>query len=554
MKHHRRAGFSGTGVVMPPPADPRKPSNRFMETKVLTKNLRVGMFVADLDRPWIDTPFPIQGFVIEDANQIRQLQRHCQFVIVDGARSTGDEYVPPPAPPKPAQERSSEPRVHVTTVRRSVPSSRAAKRTNDGDSAPQGAAAAHDGERGEGRVIRAGPAAEAASTPRGNLAPVEAPPLPPAQGGMPGGNFIANAIDRLRGLFQRSSLPLPADPVELPPETPPRASVLPSSIQITIYEDVRTVEEELSPAKKAFTRTSEVLEKLVSDIRGGNRLEIERVEEVVDEMVDSMVRNPDALMWVARLRERDITTYGHGVQVAVYLVAFGRHLGFPKPQLADLGTIGLLLDIGKIRLPRELLEKQGRLTSGEFETVKAHVQHGLDILEETPNFHVDVIEGIAQHHERMNGSGYPRGTKELDISIFGRMAGIADCFAALTKPRPYADAVSSYEALRSLSGWAGEYFHEPLVEQFVQAVGVFPVGSLVELSSGEVAVVVTHNKVRRLKPRVLVITGPDKTPAAYPVMIDMLYEPKLAGDQPVYIRRGLASGAYGLDAREHYLS
>ena len=526
-----------------------------METKVLTKNLRVGMFVADLDRPWIDTPFPIQGFVIEDVNQIRQLQRHCEFVIIDGARSTGDEYGPPPAPAKPAQERSAEPRVHVTTVRRAVPSSRSVKQPENSERAQRGATAANDDERGRSRVIRAGPAAEgAASAPGGNQAPVEAPPLPAVQGAIPGGNFVSNAIDRLRGLFQRNSLPLPADPVEMPPETPPRVSVLPASIQITIYEDVRTVEEELFPAKQAFTRTAEVLEKLVDDIRGGNKLEIERVEEVVDEMVDSIVRNPDALMWVARLRERDITTYGHGVQVAVYLVAFGRHLGFPKAQLADLGTIGLLLDIGKIRLPRELLEKQGRLTSGEFETVKAHVQHGLDILEETPNFHVDVIEGIAQHHERMNGSGYPRGIKELEIGIFGRMAGIADCFAALTKARPYADAVSSYEALRSLSSWAGEFFHEPLVEQFVQAVGVFPVGSLVELSSGEVAVVVTHNKVRRLKPRVLVITGPDKTPAAYPVMIDMLYEPKLAGDQPVYIRRGLPSGAYGLDAREHYLS
>lgn len=524
-----------------------------MESKVLTKNLRVGMFVADLDRPWIDTPFPIQGFVIEDENQIRQLQRHCEFVIVDGARSTGEEYVAPPRPVHPADTRAGEPRVHVTTVRRAVPFSRSGKGAPPSAGVPQGSKAESGGERADAQIAYGGPSSSRTES-RGSQAPVDAPPSDAAPAGMPGASFISTAIDRIRGMFQRGGISLPADPVELPPETPRRASVLPSSIQVTIYEDVRTVEEELAPAKQAFTRTAEVLEKLVTDIRGGNKLEIERVEEVVDEMVESMVRNPDALMWVARLRERDITTYGHGVQVAVYLVAFGRHLGFPKDQLADLGTIGLLLDIGKIRLPRELLEKQGRLTSGEFETVKAHVQHSLDILEDTPNFHVDVIEGIAQHHERMNGSGYPRGVKELEIGIFGRMAGIADCFAALTKSRPYAEAVSSYEALRSLSGWAGEFFHEALVEQFVQAVGVFPVGSLVELSSGEVAVVVTHNKVRRLKPRVLVITGPDKTPAAYPVMIDMLYEPQLAGDQPVYIRRGLPSGAYGLDAREHYLS
>jgi len=135
-----------------------------------------------------------------------------------------------------------------------------------------------------------------------------------------------------------------------------------------------------------------------------------------------------------------------------------------------------------------------------------------------------VIEGIAQHHERMNGSGYPHGLKAGQIGIFGRMAGIGDCFAALTKSRPYAEAVSSYEALRSITGWGGEYFHAPLTEQFVQAIGVFPVGSLVELSTGEVAVVVSHNKVRRLKPRVLLLTSPDKTPSAYPIMVDLLYE------------------------------
>jgi HD-GYP domain-containing protein (c-di-GMP phosphodiesterase class II) len=267
-----------------------------------------------------------------------------------------------------------------------------------------------------------------------------------------------------------------------------------------------------------------------------------------------MVRNPDALMWVSRLREQDITTYGHGLQVAVYLVAFGRHLGFPREQLSHLGTIGLLLDIGKTRLPRPLLEKQDRLTPEEFETVKGHVAQGLDILAATPNWPPGVIEGIAQHHERMNGSGYPGGLKGEQIGIYGRMAGISDCFAALTKSRPYAQAVSSYDALRSITGWGGDYFHAPLAEQFVQAIGVFPVGSLVELSTGEVAVVVSHNKVRRLKPRVLLLTAPDKSPSAYPIMVDLLYDPLLGGSEPAFIRRSLPTGAYGLNPRENYLS
>ena len=155
----------------------------------------------------------------------------------------------------------------------------------------------------------------------------------------------------------------------------------------------------------------------------------------------------------------------------------------------------------------------------------------------------------------MNGSGYPRGLAGADIGLFGRMAGIVDCFAALTNHRPYAGAVSSYEALRNLTAWGGEFFHEALVQQFVSSVGVFPVGSLIELSTGEVAIVVEHSKVRRLKPRVLVVTGPDKTPATFPSLVDLLYEPKTRQRaEPAFIKRGLAPGAYGLDLSDFYLA
>lgn len=476
-----------------------------MYSRVAVKDLKVGMFVADLDRPWIDTPFILQGFLITDRRQITELQQVCQWVVIDRARSTGDEFRRAAEPVRAPLGTKSEP-VPTVTV--------------------------------DGKAPTAGTAA-----------PVEVPPREAEQGR--GG--LGGIMGSLRSLFRRPAKGLPADPAKLPSEAQ-RATLLPPSVAVTIYPDTRTVEEEIAPARTAFDRSSEMLRKLASDVWAGHPVEIARVEEVVDEMVESMVRNPDALMWVARLRERDLTTYGHGLQVAVYLVAFGRHLGFPRAELAQLGTIGLLLDIGKMKLPRELLEKQGKLTPQEFETAKSHVTLGLEILAATPNWPVEVLEGIAQHHERMNGGGYPRGLKADAIGIFGRMAGIADCFAALTKSRPYAEAVSSYEALRSITGWGGDYFHAPLTEQFVQAIGVFPVGSLVELSSGEVAVVVSHNKVRRLKPRVLLLTGPDKTPAAYPIMVDLLYDPLLGGDEPAFIRRSLPTGAYGLDPRENYLS
>ena len=357
------------------------------------------------------------------------------------------------------------------------------------------------------------------------------------------------------GLFARSVEDKYDDDsvAEFVPEKPEfvRASFIPETVLLTIYEDKQPVEDEIGAATAAFQRTNELMHRMVEDIRAGATLQLESVEEVISDMVDSMVRNPDALMWVARMREQHLTVYDHGLSVAVSLVAYGRHLGYPKDQLSQLGMMGLLLDIGKIKLPRELLEKNARLSSDEFEQIKEHVDLGLEVLMQTPNLHPDVLEGIAQHHERMNGTGYPNNIMGDKISIFGRMAAIADTYAAVTKHRPYAEAISPHEALQMLSNWSGTQFHADMVEQFIQSNGVFPVGSLVELSTGEVAVVVTHSKLKRLRPKVLVVAEADKSHCKHPAMRDLLYD---VSDNPAYIRRGLPSSAYGLDPSEYYLA
>ena len=516
-----------------------------MATKVFTSDLRVGMFVADLDRPWVDTPFLLQGFLIEDDEQVAALQAHCEYVIIDRARSVGDQYEAPPATPVGANT------IPPGAGLRAVPGATASRPGAAGADRSEPDAVARPDRPGS---RTGGSRAFVPGTPG---KPVKLEDIARAGDDEPG------MLGRMfRGLWGRKAERLKstaaAPPLEAAPETPQeyeaRASLLPPGVPVQTYVNQATVEEEAPRAREVVTRATDLLDKLVSDIRLGQSFEVDRVEEIVDDMVESIIRNPQALMWVAKLREQDITAYGHGLQVSVYLTSFGRHLGFPKTQLSHLAQVGLLLDIGKIKLPRELLEKQGRLSDAEFESAKAHVDHGLEILAATPDFHGDVMEGIAQHHERMNGSGYPAGLAGDEISVYGRMAGIVDCFAALTNHRPYAAAVSSYEALRSIAGWGGEYFHEALVQQFVSSVGVFPVGSLIELSSGEVAVVVEHSKVRRLKPRVLVVTGPDKKPAPYPAMVDLLYDPKGGGEEAVFIKRGLAPGAYGLDLRDFYLA
>jgi HD-GYP domain-containing protein (c-di-GMP phosphodiesterase class II) len=288
-------------------------------------------------------------------------------------------------------------------------------------------------------------------------------------------------------------------------------------------------------------------------IRSGKPLQMEPVEAAVDSVVESMLDNPDALMWIARLREEDINTYNHGVKVSLYLVALGRHLGLPKQELNYLGQIGMLADIGKSKLPRAILEKPGMLSPGEFELVKQHVNLTLQVLAGVPQMSAAVTAGIAQHHERIDGSGYPNRLKAKEIGVYGKMAAIADSYAALITPRAYANALAPQDALMNLYEWSGTSFHEPMVEQFVQAIGVFPVGSMIELTSGEIGVVVAHNRVRRLEPKVLVLSNADKSPLAQPAERDLFKEGKVDGSRPLRITRGLPAGAFGFKLRDYYL-
>jgi HD-GYP domain-containing protein (c-di-GMP phosphodiesterase class II) len=532
-----------------------------MHQKIATKDLKTGMFIADLDRPWIDTPFLLQGFLLEDDEQMVQLRQHCQWVMIDPQRSVGKGF---DTPAKKAaftpREANTDPRMTQGSIQRPPPTNRNAP---PAPAAPARTAPGAKGAPGsrDFAVSMKDSRHEKGGVNRGQLAP---PPASRHAGSANNANAIpgrglrglfGSLREGVSGMFGRKQGEEHHDedvPNSVsPPEELVRPSFIPESVQLMIYEDMATVEEEINAAADSFKRTSELLHSIADDIRAGDDLKLENIESVVDDMVESMVRNPDALMWVARMREQDLSIYSHGISVAVNLVAFGRHLGYPKEQLSQLGMVGLLLDVGKIKLPRELLEKQERLTADEFELIKEHVDLGMSILEETPNIHPDILEGIAQHHERMNGSGYPRNLMGDKISTFGRMGAIADTYAAVTKPRPYAEVISPHHALQMLSTWSGSQFQGDMVEQFIQSIGVFPVGSMVELSTGEVAVVVTHNKFKRLRPKVLVLTEADKTACVSPTTRDLLYD---VSDSPTYIRCGLPSNAYGLDPRDYYVA
>ncbi len=476
------------------------PSSRI---RLPVERLAHGLFVAELDRPWLDTPFLLEGLLLRDDAELTTLRQFCRFVQVDLDRSTG---------------------AAADALRRALAA--------------------------RGTPVRAAPPP---AGPFGDVARVvvAAHPVPSAPGAGPAAERPAALGRLLAWLRQRN----PRDDLD-EAETPRRATAaelqLPAGTTLRPYADPAPIEVELPRATRSWTRGAEALRTLMDDLRDDAHGELRDIDEVADGLVESMVETPDAMFWVARMRDRDKSTYHHCLKVAIYLIALGRHIGFPREDLVRLGQVGMLADVGKIRLPRALLEKPGMLTPAEHAVVKRHVQFGVEALRKSMTLDAGVEQGILQHHERLDGSGYPKRLKGKEIGIFGRMTAIADCFAALISDRPYARAVSPQDALMQMYQWCGTSFHEPLLEQFVQAVGVFPVGSLVELSNGEAGIVLAHNRVRRLEPRVLVLTDAERRPLDRPFERDLLSRPVDGRGRAIRIARGLPAGAYGLQPGEYY--
>ncbi|MEZ5659357.1 MAG: HD-GYP domain-containing protein [Burkholderiaceae bacterium] len=510
-------------------ADGGKPGNARPDGETVTlfryklpvDRLSIGMFVAELDRPWEDTPFLLQGFRIGENDELATLIQHCGTVFVDIEKSDPEVVaairdaalldMPKPEP-------------------RSLRASLRSFATLD--------------DRTRKTKKRYSQGSQRLNNYLDQTVPGHA--LKPGRNGI--GQWINWLIELLVGA------PKPDPKVRKRRKKVHRDELrrmLPPDIKLRRYADQVTIEEELPRARETFKRSETTIESLVKDVRTGKLPSFDDVNEVVDDMVQSMVDNPDAMMWVAKMRDQDASTYGHAVKVSLYLIALGRHLGFPRQMLGNLGMIGLLADLGKTKLPKTLLEKPGMLTAKEYALVREHVRLGLEALSED-KLPKEVVQGISQHHERLDGSGYPKGLKDQEISIYGRMAAIADTFAAMITPRPYANAVSPHDAILNLFEWSGSSFHEPLVGQFVQAVGVFPVGSLVELSTGEVCIVLAHNKVRRLEPRVLVLTWPDKRQLDMPIERNLFDRPKGPDGKPIRIVRAIAAGEYGIKIRDFY--
>lgn len=441
-----------------------------MSNTISTRDLRIGMFVVDLDRPWTETPFMMQGFLLQSAEELRALQQCCREVVIDRSRSVGDQF-------------------RARVVEKDAPLR-----------GPDGSLRQHP-DVTESR-IEAERFLKVARSFKGKIHTKRQPNVP-----------------RVRSEDGRSRL---------------ESELLYSA---PIVDDVYHALRE--------TRLA---------IDGNGTVDVVRIDSLVGEMASGVQRNPDAMLWLTRLKRTDQYTYDHSVNVSVHAMVFARFVGLSGVELRQLGLAGLLQDIGKVQIDYEVLSKPGPLSDAEFEHVKAHVRNTLNLLSVHKDFDPGTLAIIAAHHERFDGTGYPRGLAGMSIPLTAEMAGIIDTYCAMTRERVYRGAVSSQRAMENLNQLRNTQFRDTLVDQLLQCVGLYPVGTLVELNSGEVGVVIQQNQVRRLQPRVLVLLAPDKSIERFPRTLDLLMLPECADGEPYRIIQALPPNAYGIDPNDFYLA
>ena len=390
------------------------------------EDLSFGVYISRLDRPWTETPFMFQGFVLKTDRQLEVLKKYCKHVFVDP-------------------------------------------------------------EKAEAQEVR---------------------------------KVTAEDVAKVRGT--------------------------------TVYKDVASVEVELPKAQSAFAKTTVVVKELSRALEIGNAIDSTRSHEAAEQITESVVRNPDAMALLTKLQEKSGATLSRAVGISVMMSIFGRFLQLPPDRIKILGMLGLLQDVGKLKLPSDLATR-GPANDEETELYKTHVSHSVRILSETAGLPPDLPGLASLHHERFDGSGYPRGLRGDAIAIAGLIAGIVDTFDTLTAPKPWGESMSPSNALSTIYKERGKKFHPALVEQFIQCIGVYPVGSVVELNSGEVAIVIAQNMVRRMQPRIMVVKdakGDRMTPYK---MLDLMKEPKVRPDEPYRILRSLEYDAVEIDPRELFL-
>lgn len=319
------------------------------------------------------------------------------------------------------------------------------------------------------------------------------------------------------------------------------------------YPITSTMRGEARPAFNAYARLCRVFDREQLAATQGGSVSRRALDKAVGPVIDSILRNPDAMAWTVFSRRQTSHASGRAVGTAVWCIMFGRQLGFDRQQLEELAVGGLLLDIGKIRLPQDLVERDGGLPPEQMDIMKHHVDYSLDIVHRSGGFSRTIIDMVAHHHERADGSGYPAGRNGSAIPPFARIAGIADAFDAMTTANPYSPAYAAFDVARILKEMRGQQFHAEVVDQFLQTVGMFPTASVVELNDGTIGLVIEQNRTNALRPKVMLLLDRDGQPLEGRKIIELRDVPPDATQaNALWIARGHPHGAFGIDPMDHF--
>lgn len=330
-----------------------------------------------------------------------------------------------------------------------------------------------------------------------------------------------------------------------------RATLGSKSAPKRVYVNKVSASEERTAVQGVYREARSLTKTLLDDVRLGGAINTEQAKATVKDCVHSILRNPDALLWMSKMRDENEYTAEHCLNVCILAIAFGRHLGKSEPELEKLGLCGLLHDVGKMRVPHEVLDKPGPLSQKEYNIMKAHTVHGRNLLMASPGSGLNAAVDVAySHHERIDGEGYPRKLKGAGISDFARIIAIVDAYDAMTADRCYSRAIPTTEALKIIYHDRGTHFDERLALEFIRSVGLYPPGTLVELVNGLVGLVLeTHQRYRHL-PKIIVVHDLNK-PLEKERVVDLseIEQGKLGKE--FLINRALCDGMHGIRVRDY---
>lgn len=310
-------------------------------------------------------------------------------------------------------------------------------------------------------------------------------------------------------------------------------------------------EKEISRAGKTYESTAGVVSGLMEKIAKDGVIDSKLAKEAVAECVNSVLHSPDAMLWLSQLKNKDEYTAQHSLNVCVLAIVLGRHLNFSEKNLNIVGLCGMMHDMGKMQIPLAILNKPGKLESDELEIMQSHTTKGYELLKDSDNMHLCAIETALTHHERLDGRGYPRQIKPSCISDFAKIVTIVDMYDAMTSDRIYQKGRTHLEATHVITNMAGTQLDPTLVIKFIESLGVYPPGCLVEMTNGAIAIVIECNEKLKLRPKVITILDEEKKP----VQEQLIDLSKMIKDKQgdVYTIKGIVRAQdWNIDPRKYY--